>query len=504
MKTFDSTLLKINKLANFFCFTKLKLKGEIEQDLKNIYGLLKREQENFVVLKEELLDKTREVTGLQRDREELIDQILEKEEVEKKLLNLERKFHFIDKILSAEAAPNKGLDIFINLYQNDFLEFANTESSLAEEAEALLLLQSIIQELELAVYYPITATKNIIAIGGGFSSGKSEFVSSFFIEDKIKLPIGLEPVTAIATYVVADKESKILGFSNKGGALEIEPEYYKTLSHNVIKSFGFNLKDIMPFMTIGTPLNEELFSEICLIDTPGYDAANTEGFTQGDKDTAFEFISQAHSLIWMINIENGVINQTDLSFLQELDLQDKYLYIVVNQADLKSQDEIEEIIEEIVDILDDEDIDLIGISAYSSILKREYYFKKTSLLDFLKKENYPIPIETKILVNLDTVFDMYKNAILGDLNKQEKINKSIKSLELDLLQYNGFIDNEMNNKLEGSIFILRNNFKDKNFSQQLKALEKIRKKMKDSIRNIFMDDALMKDLQESAIGNNVY
>ncbi len=295
------------------------------------------------------------------------------------------------------------------------------------------------------------------------------------------------PTTAIATYVVSDKENKILGFSNQGGSIEIEAELYENLSHKAVKSFEFNLKDIMPFMTIGTPLDQELFGDICLIDTPGYDSADTDGFTQDDKDTAFEFISQAHSLIWMIDIDNGTINSTDLNFLNTLELENKKLYIVVNKADVPSQNKIEDIVELISDILDDEDIDFKGISAYSSEEKQEYYFLKTSLIDFLKGENFSVSAKEKILFDLNIVIDMYKNAIKEDMQNQKSIQKSISSLRLDVLQFSGFINNDMVQKIDESIDLLNTNFSHRNFDIQLKELNRIHFDMKNTIKIIFDD-----------------
>ncbi len=476
----DNLIPKVEKMSEFFRFNRKSIKEEIVSELSEIDNEIVKQKSKISFLSDKLTQQT-EVNV------QLNDQNIQHKKDQQQFEELDKTFNFVSSLLSAKASPHNGLETFISIFNDDFLGFANEASSLAEEAKALLLLQAIMKELELIAYYPITATKNIIAIGGGFSSGKSEFISSFFIDDCIKLPIGLEPVTAIATYVVADKENKILGFSNKGGSIEIEAKLYESLSHKFVKSFDFNLKDIMPFMTIGTPLDQELFENICLIDTPGYDPAHTDGFTQDDKDTAFEFISQAHSLIWMISIDNGTITSPDLNFLKTLDIENKGLYIVINKADGLSQKNIENIVDLVADILDDDDIEFEGISAYSSTEKQEYYFLKTSLVDFLKEENFSISTERKILFDLNIVIDMYRNAIQKDIENQKNIQKSISSLKLDVLQYSGSINDEMERKFNKSIDLLNTNFSHKNFDTQLKELNRIHLSMENTIKIIFDD-----------------
>ena len=68
---------------------------------------------------------------------------------------------------------------------------------MANEAEAILKLQSIEKELELITIYPNLYQKSVIAIGGGFSSGKSSFINSLIIDKKVKLPEGINPTTAL-------------------------------------------------------------------------------------------------------------------------------------------------------------------------------------------------------------------------------------------------------------------------------------------------------------------
>ena len=111
------------------------------------------------------------------------------------------KYDLVSSFLGANPPKNEAMAKFKYLITHDFIEFANNESALAEEAKALLILQDVEKRLQDIVTFPSIYNKNIVALGGGFSAGKSEFINSFFIDKEIKLPVGLNPVTAIPTYI---------------------------------------------------------------------------------------------------------------------------------------------------------------------------------------------------------------------------------------------------------------------------------------------------------------
>ncbi len=104
----------------------------------------------------------------------------------------------------------------------------------------------------------------MVAVGGGFSAGKSSFLNNVL---GLKLPIGLDKTTAIPTYCFKDKREALMGFSQNGGVVELP---YLTFDHKFLDSLGFNLKEIMPSMLLSAP--SVPFEFLCFIDTPGYDA----------------------------------------------------------------------------------------------------------------------------------------------------------------------------------------------------------------------------------------
>ena len=96
----------------------------------------------------------------------------------KVLSNFELKFELVCEVLAAKV-QNEGVAMFHETLNGQYLEFANADDTLSNEAEILLQLQNIEKELSIIAACPELYKKNIVAVGGGFSAGKSEFISSF-------------------------------------------------------------------------------------------------------------------------------------------------------------------------------------------------------------------------------------------------------------------------------------------------------------------------------------
>ena len=511
----------VEELGSFFSFLKKRrLKSDIFSSLK----IVQKNLDELPVLKNDLeniqnknLNLDNEFNSYKVNSEQEQEKLLNSYETHKKdtlktleikdkeiyktsseLNDLQTKHLLVSKLLSSKST-NKGLEDYKKVLYDDFMTFANIEDSLAKEAEAILKLQAIEKELEVITAYPKLHKKNTIAIGGGFSSGKSEFISSFF-KSEIKLPIGIEPTTAIPAYVMNSINDEIIGCSCNGGVVDlkkIDENFHSKISHHFMKSFDFNLKEIMPYMVFGTKFEYE---HICFIDTPGYNpATSNESYAKDDINTAKEFLSNASTLIWLIGADaNGTISSSDLEFLSNLELKDKKLYVVLNKADLRSETDINDIMEEVGNELDDYDIDYSGISSFSSIQQKEYTFIKQSIFDFMCDCNYESQVHKNIVKKLYDVYLMYKLAIMTSRKEKKAIQSHIKSISLDMLQ-EGFDDItkpafERLNKLEKIFSTIEE-------EKNLKMLEEVIKKLKTTIDSVFENESSIdfEDIKEHEI-----
>ena len=143
--------------------------------------------------------------------------------------DLNNNFNFVASLLNAVPMVNQYFDEFTNLLNVDYVNYANKNDSLADEADALLKLQSVHKDLQLVVNCPMLYKKNIIALGGGFSCGKSSFINSLFQNKDVRLPTGVNPVTAIPAYVSSGEKSGIKGYSYTGGSIDVEKICLKNL-----------------------------------------------------------------------------------------------------------------------------------------------------------------------------------------------------------------------------------------------------------------------------------
>ncbi|MFB1310226.1 dynamin family protein [Helicobacter pylori] len=360
---------------------------------------------------------------------------------------LKERYDLIARILNAKT-NNERLEEYQSILNNEFLEFASGVDSLKEKEIALLMLQEIQKELQLVASYPSLFQKTIVAVGGGFSAGKSTFLNNL-LGLKLKLPEDIDPTTAIPTYCLKGKKEVLMGFSQNGGMVELPNLAF---DHQFLKSLGFNLKEIMPFMLLSAP--SVPFEFLCFIDTPGYNPGN-QGYTGGDKEASKESLKHAKHILWLVSCECGELHKDDLEFLQELYEEGKQVFIVLSRADRRTKSQLEEVAIKIKETLKDNGIGFLGICAYSATRYQEYkeFSEKShvfdSLEEFIMKLNQRSEKQNEILSVLYKVHLAYEKAIEQDANQFKRYQKALHSIRLDLLQ-KGFDDfnDDAFNKIE--------------------------------------------------------
>ncbi len=350
---------------------------------------------------------------------------------------LKERYDLIARILNAKT-NNEGLEEYQSVLDNEFLEFASGVDSLKEKEIALLTLQEIKKELQLVASYPSLFQKTMVAVGGGFSAGKSTFLNNL-LGLKLKLPEHMNPTTAIPTYCLKGKKEVLMGFSQNGGMVELP---HLKFDHQFLESLGFNLKEIMPFMLLSAP--SVPFEFLCFIDTPGFNSAK-QGYTDGDKQASKESLKCAEHILWLISCERGGIETGDLEFLQELYEESKQVFIVLSRADRHTKSQLEEVAIKIRETLKDNGIEFLGIGAYSATryLEIKEFSEKShvfnSLEEFLMKLNQRSEKQNEILSVLYEIHLMYEKAIQQDADKFKRYQKALHSIKLDLMQ-KGFDD----------------------------------------------------------------
>ncbi|RKV20928.1 ATPase [Helicobacter pylori] len=396
--------------------------------------------------------------------------------------SLKERYDLIARILNAKM-ENEGLEEYQSILDNEFLEFASGVDSLKEKEIALLTLQEIKKELQLVASYPSLFQKTIVAVGGGFSAGKSTFLNNL-LGLKLKLPQDLDATTAIPTYCLKGKREVLMGFSQNGGMVELPNLAF---DHQFLKSLGFNLKEIMPFMLLSAP--SVPFEFLCFIDTPGFNPAN-QGYTGGDKEASKESLKHAKHILWLVSCECGDLHKDDLEFLQELYEEGKQVFIVLSRADRRTKSQLEVVAKQIKETLEDNGIEFLGICAYSATRYQEIkeFSEKSKVFDslekFLTKLNKRSEKQNEILGYLYEVHSMYEKAIKQDANKFKRYQKALHSVKLDLMQ-KGFDD--FNDATFNKIHSLKKEFSEKEESKRenLARLNEVIDLFKGSVDKVF-------------------
>lgn len=215
----------------------------------------------------------------------------------------------------------------------------------------------------------------LIAVGGGYSSGKSSFLNSITGMGAV-LPTGIEPVSMINTYIsFSDKTNKLIisGQNLKKHIVKLDREVLDCIQHSSKSKVYVSAVLDELYVKIPVSKDHEYMKGVVFIDTPGYnnsDNANTENGKR-DIDTALDALKETDALFWCIDTEAGTISQRDIEMLNELiDYNDgDFPYVIVfNKMDKKPEGAVAKILKDAEKIcrskLKQMPLDILG---YSSI-----------------------------------------------------------------------------------------------------------------------------------------
>lgn len=373
---------------------------------------------------------------------------------------------FLATILSAKkdvGVVDSCLEKVHRIISKDFVDFSREETTYNNDNGALLDLQEVYDKLSAIAMVPMLYSKNVIAVAGNFSSGKSSFINSLMKTVEINLPTDSIATTAVPTFVMSGNETKVTVFNSDGRKCVIPNATFAKMRHALIDSLGFNLKSLMNNLSVTTCFKDEykdLVTNVCFIDTPGNDASGANSSKDGE--IAFDALKDSSAMIWAINISSGTVNKNSLNYISKILEQDpeKKIYVLCTHAD-KCRSNIQDLLTEINDVFDENGIEIEGISAYTSRLIQNFntginsYIGKeipfddnpTSVFDFIKKQNSVfVDIQKRCIEIVDVVNRIqteYRNSIQADLEKM----RAQKSKTNDFRQKFEDYQYEMTNKL---------------------------------------------------------
>lgn len=220
-------------------------------------------------------------------------------------------------------------------------------------------------------------SREIFAVGGGFSAGKSTFINSF-IKSNFKLDSDILPCTKTPIYVIPSDNEQIFAKISDGLIKIHDIKRYENLAEYFL-------------------VNTKLIKNIAFLDTPGYN-------NQSDYMIALNILSQGNKILWLIGSDsNGTISSEDLKLLAKIK---KEVFVVLNKADLLSSDDRKNVMNEIYSQCINYGINIRGLSAYCSLEGSELDFKIMPLIAFLLS-NFNNNYENELKKKSKEVFDKY-------------------------------------------------------------------------------------------------
>lgn len=297
--------------------------------------------------------------------------------------------------------------------------------------------------------------KNVVALGGGFSSGKSTFLNSV-MEHEI-LPSAINPSTSVPAYLVNDADISVYGVNTFQSKVEMKLEDVMLLSHGFGKFDGdeeVTLGHLLSSLFISTPYQK--FENIALLDTPGYSKADSASYSaKTDEKIARTQLNSANYILWFVTADSGTITESDINFIKTLRPEIPKL-IIVNKADKIMPDELDEVIDKIKDVLNIKGIQYLDVLAYSSDEPDDYDGDK--IIEYLEKWNSGIS-ESRFAYNFKVLFtkcrDYYDELLDNEKKLHNRLSHILADDSLDNVDARDYL-NSMDNSAKKRITDIKN------------------------------------------------
>lgn len=268
-------------------------------------------------------------------------------------------------------------------------------------------------------HFPALFNKKVVAVGGRFSSGKSTFINKLLGGKQLSADIN--PTTSVPTHLLKGERNIIYAQNFLKRVVELTVEEFKFLVHDDKGSFGSSVSRL--FTSVYIEKEEFPWDNLALLDTPGYSKPEGEDDVVTDKNIAQQQLNSADYILWLISAEDGTITEDDINFLSKVYAHIPKL-IVVNKADKKSEEDIEDVVALIKQTLGNRNIKYVDVLPVSA--RPRSSFSTDVVADVLNQWNdqntlHPLALEFK--KNWLTLNQFYQEKLTQAQNDLAKINR---------------------------------------------------------------------------------
>lgn len=357
------------------------------------------------------------------DIEVIIDNNYERVDENVILSNAEEALSLVGKIIniSKDSKENKRtIDKLESLIDEDFLApFKRVK--LSNEAQIQVQLSQICDKLKEQKKYAALKNRAVVGIGGKFSAGKSKFINSILRAGDELLPEDQNPTTSIPTYIVYGEKVEISAYTRNNEKVFLTVDEMQALTHKFFEKYKMGFSSFIDSLIVSEP--DLPYKKLVFLDTPGYSKADIVGKSKtqkelSDQNRAYKQLRGVDYLIWLVDIENGVLSESDIDFITKVGPCMPIL-IVANKSDKKDDAEIPNILNVIEESARNAGIKLFGVTAYSSRDNFEWGGEK-KIEEYLNKAMKKPSNREDIIAEIDGI----DRKIMSEL--QTKIENKIK------------------------------------------------------------------------------
>lgn len=301
------------------------------------------------------------------------------------------------------------------------------------------------------ILYDKLIGKNIVALGGGFSSGKSSFLNALM--EKSVLPADIDPSTSVPTYIVKGESHEVMGINVFDSKVRMRPRDIKKIAHGFGEIEDDDDEKVVDAITLGHVLENIFFStplhkynNIAFLDTPGYSKPDSEKYSaKTDEQIARGQLNSSNYILWFVQADAGTITEEDIKFIKTLH-EDIPKLIIVNKADKKELSDLKDIIVKIKSTLDIKGLRYVDVFAFTSRLEQ---VEDMELKDFIEQDTEKIKqqieiwdsriYESDFARNFKLIFarckEFYEDEIDEESRELARLNTSITKLSAEDIDF---------------------------------------------------------------------
>jgi len=290
------------------------------------------------------------------------------------------------------------------------------------------------------ILYDQLIGKNIISLGGGFSSGKSSFLNA--LNGESALPEDTDPSTSVPTYIVNGEKYKVLGINIFDTKVEIQTKEIRKIAHgfgeiedddgNIITE-NTTLGHVLESVFLSTP--KQKYLNVAFLDTPGYSKPDDEKYSaKTDEQIARGQLNSSNFILWFVQADSGTITEEDIKFLNTL-RKDIPKLIILNKADKKPENDLKKIVEKIKSTLDIKGIRYVDVLMFSNTEPEGYDSHKIKAqIESWDKKVY----ESNFARNFKVLFVkckvFYEKEIVEESRRLNRLNKARTLTDDDIVE----------------------------------------------------------------------